>query len=563
MLPIPHLAIVAALSAAWLCGRPAHAQIPDAGRSLRDLESTIPAPPPAAPAPALKLPGGPAGALPAPDSDAESGKVTTVLVQAFQLEGNHVYDNATLQALLVDVIGTHQGLEGLRAAAARLSQHYHAHGYLLARAYLPPQQIDGGVVRIRVMEGLYGQVILNNASRTRDGALSPILDALPPGTAVQGAALDSALLRLNDLPGVVAIGTLRAGAVTGETDLIVNAQPGPWIAGSIDADNYGGAYTGEYRLSAAASINSPLGLGDQFDVRLLSSDRRQRYYHLDFQVPVGPWSTSIGAGASNMRYELGREFAALEAHGQAQNTNAYLRQTLLRGRDANVQATLQYEHKRLRDNYDYFNLSRAQRIGLWTAAVNASLNDTLWGGASNGLSLAVSRGNLRFGDDAQRREDRFVKHAGGGFGVFNLGMSRLQRISGPVQFFARMRSQWSSKNLDSSEKFSLGGPYGVRAYAPGAASGDQGWQATGELRFLPLPGLEFSAFVDTGSVQVNKRAWTAEPNRQSLSAFGVGVAHGGAQHLVNVSAAWPWRQGSGAAKTDRQPQFWVQATRYF
>ncbi|MDX3986218.1 MAG: ShlB/FhaC/HecB family hemolysin secretion/activation protein [Achromobacter sp.] len=501
--------------------------------------------------------------MPAPDSDTESGKVTTVLVHAFQLEGNDVYDNATLQALLVDVIGTHQGLEGLRAAATRLSEHYHAHGYLLARAYLPPQQIDGGVVRIRVMEGLYGQVILNNASRTRDGALSPILDALPPGTAVQGADLDSALLRLNDLPGVVAIGTLRAGAVTGETDLIVNAQPGPWIAGSIDADNYGGAYTGEYRLSAAASINSPLGLGDQFDVRLLSSDRRQRYYHLDFQVPVGPWSTRIGAGASNMRYELGREFAALEAHGQAQNTNAYLRQTLLRGRDANVQATLQYEHKRLRDNYDYFNLSRAQRIGLWTAAVNASLNDTLGGGASNGLSLAVSRGNLRFGDDAQRREDRFVKHAGGGFGVFNLGMSRLQRISGPVQFFARMRSQWSSKNLDSSEKFSLGGPYGVRAYAPGAASGDQGWQATGELRYLPLPGLQFSAFVDTGSVQVNKRAWTAEPNRQSLSAFGVGVAHGGAQHLVNVSAAWPWRQGSGAAKTDRQPQFWVQATRYF
>ncbi len=147
--------------------------------------------------------------------------------------------------------------------------------------------------------------------------------------------------------------------------------------------------------------------------------------------------------------------------------------------------------------------------------------------------------------------------------MVNLSLSRLQRIAGPVQFYGRVRSQWANKNLDSAEKFSLGGPYGVRAYASGTASGDQGWQATGELRYLPLPGLQFSAFVDTGSVQVNKRAWTSERNHQSLSAFGVGIAHGGAQHVVNVSAAWPLRQGKETAKNDRQPQFWVQATRYF
>lgn len=82
---------------------------------------------------------------------------------------------------------------------------------------------------------------------------------------------------------------------------------------------------------------------------------------------------------------------------------------------------------------------------------------------------------------------------------------------------------------------------------------DQGWQATGELRYLPLPGLQFSAFVDSGSVQVNKRAWTAEPNRQSLSAFGVGVAHGGAQHLVNVSAAWPGAKAAAPQKPTANP----------
>lgn len=545
---------------ALLFAQPAWAQVPDAGRSIRDLESTIPAPPPAAPAPALDLrePGAPAS--PAADNAAP---LATIRVQGFQLDGNRVYDSAALQALLADLVGSEQDLNGLRSAAARLTAHYQRGGYPLARAYLPAQEIETGIVRISMLEGVYGQVVLNNASRTRNHVLQPALDALQSGDAVHGAELDRALLALNDIPGVTAKGTLRAGSVPGATDLIVNAESGPWISGSVDADNYGGAYTGEYRLSAAASINSPLTLGDQLDVRLLSSDRQQRYYTVDYSLPLGPWSTRVGAGMSAMRYELGREFNYLEAHGRADTANVYIRQTLLRSRDATVQATLQYEHKRLQDDYDAVDYTRAHRVGLWTAALNASARDHFLGGGRNAAYLSYSRGNLRFGDTALRDEDRRFKHAGGGFGVVNASLGRLQHVAGPVQFYGRLRAQWSSKNLNSSEKFSLGGPYGVRAFAPGAASGDQGWQASGELRYLPLPGLQLSAFIDTGSVQASKRSWTDERNRHFLTAFGVGIAHAAPTHLINVSAAWPLQQSMPRTATDQEPRFWVQATRYF
>lgn len=553
---MPHRAACLAL----LFAQPAWAQVPDAGRSIRDLESTIPAPPPAAPAPALDLrePGAPAS--PAADNAAP---LATIRVQGFQLDGNRVYDSAALQALLADLVGSEQDLNGLRSAAARLTAHYQRGGYPLARAYLPAQEIETGIVRISMLEGVYGQVVLNNASRTRNHVLQPALDALQSGDAVHGAELDRALLALNDIPGVTAKGTLRAGSATGATDLIVNAESGPWISGSVDADNYGGAYTGEYRLSAAANINSPLTLGDQLDVRLLSSDRQQRYYHVDYSLPLGPWSTRVGAGMSAMRYELGREFNYLEAHGRADTANVYIRQTLLRSRDATVQATLQYEHKRLQDDYDAVDYTRAHRVGLWTAALNASARDHILGGGRNAAYLSFSRGNLRFGDTALRDEDRRFKHAGGGFGVVNASLGRLQHVAGPVQFYGRLRAQWSSKNLNSSEKFSLGGPYGVRAFAPGAASGDQGWQASGELRYLPLPGLQLSAFIDTGSVQASKRSWTDERNRHFLTAFGISIAHAAPTHLINVSAAWPLQQSMPRTATDQEPRFWVQATRYF
>ncbi|PZN73481.1 MAG: hypothetical protein DM484_22590 [Candidatus Methylumidiphilus alinenensis] len=63
--------------------------------------------------------------------------------------------------------------------------------------------------------------------------------------------------------------------------------------------------------------------------------------------------------------------------------------------------------------------------------------------------------------------------------------------------------KWPQKNLSSSEKFSLGGPYGVRAYGVGEAPSDEMLLLSAELRAsLPkptlIPGeLVGSAFLDT------------------------------------------------------------------
>ena len=110
---------------------------------------------------------------------------------------------------------------------------------------------------------------------------------LRPGDPVHIDNLESRLLRLSDLPGAAVRSTLRAGAHPGSSTLLVNAAPTPLVTGSIDADNFGG-YTGEYRLGGSLDVNSPLRLGDQLSLRLLTSDRKQRYYYAAYQAPVAP-----------------------------------------------------------------------------------------------------------------------------------------------------------------------------------------------------------------------------------------------------------------------------------
>lgn len=542
-----------------LCADVSRAQIPDAGRAMRDLQSVLPAMPPGGSAPEVQLP------EPQPPA-AASGEAATgpaVKVLEFRFEGNRAVDDATLRALLADLAGTALTFPDLRLAADRVTAYYHDRGYVLARAYLPPQDIDAGVLRIAVLEGSYGEIGLRNRSRIRDAVLEQPLSVLRPGDAVQARELERALLLLSELPGVAVKGTLRPGAETGTTSLLVDAEAGPLVFGSVDADNFGGYYTGEYRLSGSIGVNNPLRLGDQLNLRLLGSDGGQRYYNAGYQLPLGSWSTRVGIGMSSMRYELRRRFEPLGAHGRADVSTVFIQQPLVRTRRASLRLQLQHERKRLVDSMDLFDVSSSKRIGLWTVALAGSSEDGWLGGGRTILQLSHGRGRLRLGDSQAEREDRLTVRTAGGFAKTNLSASRLQQLVGRLQLYARLDAQWASKNLDSSEKFSLGGPYGVRAYPLGAASGDEGWLAGVELRYQLAPGWQVSAFADRGSVRLSKQRWTREGNRNDLSAAGFGITQYGANHQVNLSIAWPMGRQLPATEADREPRLWFQASRYF
>ena len=229
---------------------------------------------------------------------------------------------------------------------------------------------------------MYDEIQLDNRSRVSDAVLRRGLSVLRPGDPVHIDNLESRLLRLSDLPGAAVQGTLRAGAHPGSSTLLVNAAPTPLVTGSIDADNFGGYYTGEYRLGGSLDVNSPLRLGDQLSLRLLTSDRKQRYYYAAYQAPVGPALTRLGLNVSNMRYALGHDFEILEAHGSARTTGIFMQQPLITGRHFRLEARLQYEDRQLRDDIDMFSQRHAKRIRLGTASLSANGEDSLFGGAA-------------------------------------------------------------------------------------------------------------------------------------------------------------------------------------
>ncbi|MDU9409077.1 ShlB/FhaC/HecB family hemolysin secretion/activation protein [Pseudomonas sp. zfem001] len=545
--------MLAGLTASLITLSAAAATAPDAGQTQQGIDQA-PLQLPERQRLELNLPDAPA------DPAAEAGP--RLQVNGFILDGNQALSDEVLLTQLADLSGRELTVGQLQGAANRITRLYRESGYPLARAYLPAQEIEGGMVKIAVLEGRYGEIQVKDQATLRGSALAP-LAALQAGDAVQGKSLERSLLLLQDTPGVEVKSTLRPGTSTGTTDLLVDVQRAPLVSGSVDADNYGNRFVGEYRLGGTLNLNNPLGFGDRLTLRAMGSEEDQRYGRIAYQLPVGPWATQVGVAYSDMDYQLGKDFEDLDAHGNARIASVFALQPLVRSRDFSLYGQLQFDDKRLKDDIDLFDQKSDKRARVTILSLTGNSRDTLLGGGVNSFALAWSQGSLNIDGAPAKRVDDLTAGTRGQFHKLNPSLVRLQRLSDRFSLYTQLQGQWADGNLDSSEKLYLGGAYGVRAYPQGEASGDQGWLANVELRYALNEAWQLSTFVDHGQVRLNKNTWADEDNHRSLSGAGVGARW--AAHGWQISTVAAWRLGNADAESDvsRTPRVWAQVVRAF
>lgn len=541
------LAIAAAVLMLQAAGMPAaRAQgAPDAGQILQQLK-----PVPEAPRP------GPALQIQAPTTEATLPGGVQVQLRAIEFGGNTVIDSARLQQLLADATGHSLDLAGLRALADRVGTFYREAGYLFARAYLPPQTLRDGVLRIEVVEGRYGQIRAQADEAPWGAAAQAYLARLQPGSVIEGPPLERATLLLGDLPGVRITPVIQPGTQVGTGDVVVAVVRGPAFSGNLGLDNHGNRYSGKNRLVAALDWNSPWRMGDQLSLRSVLSDHKLWLGSLAYGAPLGSNGLRGSVSHAHTSYELGKEFAALGATGTARVSSLGLSYPLQRSNRASLRLSVQLQRKRLRDQQAQVAQSKtAQTLPL--ALDFDRRDDTLGGGLSFG-SLSFTPGKLKLpaaqvaGDSNETR---------GHFRKLNLDLVRLQSLPGALSAYGRFSAQRANKNLDSSERISLGGAAGVRAYPSGEGTGDQGWLLQAELR-LALGAVSPYAFVDTGSVRINANPTPQSGNNQrDLAGAGLGLR--GQIQRWDLNAALAWRTRGGAAQADGgkggQPRVWVNA----
>lgn len=482
----------------------------DAGEILRQEKATQrpePAPleQPEAPAPLPELTG--------------IGEVTVEVEQVEFVGGVDLVEAAALEAVVAEAIGRELDFQGLQALAERVTRQLKDEGWVLARAYLPEQDVTDGVITIEIVPGrldTQGRAFRIEAIGARPLRIDPeqlgaMLTALiPEGEPIRQADLDRAILLINDLPGIDALARLEPGEEQGSSNILLSVREGPLLAGSANVSNFGSRSTGKNRLGVNTNLNDPLGVGDQFTFALTAAEGL-KLGQLNYQLPVGASGLTANLSYTQLDYEVINNASGSEADGDSVTHGVGLTYPWLRTQQTNVNVGLDYTRDALEDQFNSVTYSDKE-VTYYGPTLSADHTDNWLGpaGRSN-LSITPLWGELKLPDLAGGQVQGDELGTKGDFRKVEYSLSRLQSLGErPLTLYAELRGQWAEGNLDSSQSFQPSGSGGVRAYPGGEASADEGHLLRTELRyqlpedFTELGSVRLSAFYDSAWVQINK-----------------------------------------------------------
>jgi len=397
----------------------------------------------------------------------------------------------------------------IQGVADRITNLYRKQGLVYATCIVPVQDVKAGTVRLELLPGVLGQIKVEGAKRYSANRISRELSPLVGKPIVQGQ-LETALLSLNDYPGLSVTGVVQPGQTVGQGTLVAKVQGERRFSGSIGIDNGGRSETGRARLRAEGSWNNPLGFGDRLTVFVEPTfvDQGSRYVSGEYEVPLyGPRFTASAYYRYN-DYNITPEKddpRLTGITGETFDRGVQLTQRWLRGRIYNLTAV---EGIAVRDADTYFKgpLNQRDHITVTYAKASFDMVDNRFAGI-NSATLEVRRGlpdalgamGLSGYTSAPTTSRQYTDPETGKFrfasGQFTSLVGSLERLQTLDALSPALKShtvtlhvdaQWSADPLVPFEQLSVGGIASSRGYRSGEALFDKGVSVRMEYE-MPLP----------------------------------------------------------------------------
>jgi len=432
-----------------------------------------------------------------------ASKVKFKLVSV-EITGMTAYKDSDIKSLYKGMIGETISLADVYDLANRITAKYRNDGYILTQVVVPPQTIEGGHIRFRVVEGVVNNIRIEGETHGRLSDLQPFVDKIKETQPFNSKVLERYLLLINDLPGITAKAVLSPAKVPGATDITIVTSWKPYDL-FFQVDNRGSRYLGPLQTDAGIRLNNMLGLyeGINLQYALAPDDTELEYGNISYMQPFGHEGTMVTVGGGMSRTRPGFTLTPLDVQGLAKTVDLRVMQPFIRSRNENLSATLVY---------DYLDSTREDNTGAPT--VNDRLSVVRAGSTfqivdrfagANTATAEISKGIGLFGTTGRSDLNTTRPGASDDFLKGTAELSRVQRVNDHFDIFASGTGQKASGRLLASEQFGVGGINYGSAYDSSEITGDDGMAARGELRLnnpfqTPLQSTQFYTFYDIGKV---------------------------------------------------------------
>lgn len=456
-------------------------------------------------------------------------------VTRFEVTGNNPLSAKQTQTVLQLFTGKHSGLEGLQAAADALQAELGRQGYNFHRVILPPQTLQGGVIRLQLVEFKLDAVQVKD-NRYFDRA--NVLASLPPlksGEAPNVRALSRALRQANAHPSR----QLRLSFAESETASAINATvnvedraPGSFFT---VLQNSGTEETGDYRLSLGYQYSNLFNRDHMLSLIYTTAPDDTdavTQYGINYQIPLYSHAGTLSFLYSDSDVDVGTVQDFFNVSGAGTVIGIRYQHAFLDRGSYQHEVGLAYDDK-LFENSTTFSgepIGNDVRTNPLTATYRGRfVQPQDYFGFE--LGMAANQANGSDSNDAAYEAVR--EGADSGWSALRYGFDYSHRFGNNWSLRFGYKAQNAGEPLVSGEQFGIGGAQSVRGYEERELLGDNGWQANLEVLTRPLwdTGIVLLAFYDIG--HVDSEATINNPaTKYDIGSIGVGLR-------------WSWRQQLG------------------
>ncbi|NDJ24814.1 BamA/TamA family outer membrane protein [Nostoc sp. B(2019)] len=503
----------------------------------QDVQPPSPSPPPSPqlpqplPPPAELLP--PSAPTPTPEESLPSKIPLTITVERFEVVGSTVFSPEELTQVLAEFTKRPISLAQLYQARSKITELYINKGYITSGAYIPPQTIQSGVIKIQVVEGKLEEIEVTGNQRLNSNYVrSRIAIATSPPLNRQRLLEALQLLQLNPLIQNLSA-ELSAGSRLGTSILQVQIKEAKTFNTQIVLDNGRSPSVGSFRRRVQLGEANLLGLGDGLNLAYTNTDGSNSFdasYTLPLNPKNGTLTFNYGTTSSDV---IERPFNTLDIQSASRYYELTFRQPVIQTptqelalgltasrRESEISSRLFQEPFGLPPNElspgaDERGRTRVSALRFfqeWTSRNNREVI-----AVRSQFNLGIGALNATINQDPP--DSRFFAWQ---------GQAQWARLLAPeTLLLLRLNTQLSSRALLPLEQFGLGGQDNVRGYRQDFLLTDNGTFASAEVQIpiLRLPQIDSTLqvipFADFG-VAWNNSGRDA-PNPNTLASVGLGL----------------------------------------
>jgi hemolysin activation/secretion protein len=469
--------------------------------------------------------------LPTPDSPLSGSTAPPALgvkvkVKRVEVLGSTVFSPEDLEAAVASFIGKDVTFEELLSIRTAVTQLYTDNGYTTSGAFLPPQDVTEGVIKIQVVEGALERIDIQGLRHLRTSYLGDRI-RLAAKVPVNIRRLEEALqlLKLNPLISNITA-ELSAGTAPGLSVLSVNVQEAKPLTTALIVENTDSPSVGEIRGTASINHNNLLGFGDHLNAEYHINEGVNRY-NISYQIPINARDSTLSFSYINSDSRIIEPpFAAIDINAKSYNLSFGFQQPIIHTPTKELSLSLSLD---LRQNQTFlltdvpFSFIPGPENG--KSRITALRFAQEWMNRSP-TQVFAARSQFSFGLDALGATINNI----GVDGRFITWMGQLQWVQSlgrDAILIARAGSQLSFNSLLPIEQFNLGGLDTVRGYRQNQLIGDNAAFGSVEVRFPIIRNpdgigtIQISPFFDIGTVW-NHQGEITGPH--TIASIGLGLS---------------------------------------